>query len=619
MRPPASPGWHKWVLAGLMAVFVVRGLFWAGTVQLFSPIDELQHADYVAALAEGDGIPVVGEAIVRDKLLAYTKFAHSNSIRYAPHLPRGDDDTWGPTRESYEAFQGPTYYALMTPAWRIGRGVDGTRGAVFATRAASVLLTSLSLLVAWALARRLFPKRPAVWLTAPAVLAVATGATANIAVISNEALVIPLAGAALLPLAGAYAAGSDGLTRRRALLTGLLVGLAVVTKTTCISLIPLVVLGVAGIAALQRSGWRPPVRFLLWTGVAGAATLAPWLAWNYHAYGASSANEAVDAITGPLQPFYSATPHDVIAILRWAMNGYWDLALGAILGNAIAMSLFAATAVLGVIAIVRRWLAGDRGEAFALTWLALAFPMVFATMLVVIFIVFHGHSGTVGRHMYPSLVATAVLVAAAAIAGLGRRVGFVVLAALAVLAMRGEIISADRYISSVYETLVAGDRLFPARDLRAGDGLVKGGDFVVRPTCRAEGVGIVTGSDPSPTVLAYVGTAPPTPIPIIGDTHLGVVRGVAVYKLPAPTRELIRVIVDPVVTLGAAQGAPIAEAWCKFKDPEAARFKQTFTPDHPRLLTHTFVHAWPRFWFAVAWVALAVALLSAFRVRRQPR
>lgn len=605
------------MLAAIIVVYLLRGLFWVGTTQVLSPIDELQHADYIASLSEGKGVPIVGKSVVREELLSYAKFRHSNFVRYAPHTPDVDDVRWGATVESYEGFQGPTYYALMTPAWVVGRELGGVRAAVYTTRAASMALASLGLVVAWLLARRLFPRRPDIWLAAPAVLAVVTGASANVAAISNEALVIPLAGATLLPLAAALHDRAGGLTRRRAIVTGLLVGLAVVTKTTCMALAPLIVVGVVGIAWLQRAGWRAAAAFVAWTAGVGGAVLAPLVAWNLHAYGATSANEAVDAITGPLQPFYTANLDGAVQILRWAFFGYWELSLTSIIDHPVALTMFGVTALVTVVAVARRWLAGERRDAFALTWLALAFPFVFVFMLFVILVVFDGRSGTIGRHMYPSLVPVAVLLAGATLLGLGRRAGFVALAALAVFVTWNEVRSVERYIALTYESFRNEADLVPGRELRAGNGLVRGGTFVVSPNCSAEAVGVVTATNPPPTVTARIGRSAPRQLKIINDYRIGVVRSISVYQLPAPTRESIRVTVDPSVELSASSGEPIGEAWCRFRDPGAARFKQTFTPDHPRVLTRAVVLGWPKLWFAAALCALLAALVHAAR-RRDP-
>ena len=333
----------------------------------------------------------------------------------------------------------------MAPVWRVGRSLGGVRGAVYATRLASVFVTALGVLVAWALARRLFPRRPEVWLAAAAVLAVAAGASANTAAMSNEALVIPLAGLALLPIAARF--GGDGaLTRRRALATGALVGVAVVTKSTCLALVPMIVLAVVMVAVRRRTQWREPVVFLAWTALVGALVLAPWLAWNLHAYGSVSAAAAVDAITGPLHSVREFSAGGINGLRRMATLGYWDVSLGSRPDNPKVLAIFGAAALLGAIAVARRVRSNDTREAAALAWLATAFPLVFALVVAVIFVTFDGRSATIGRHMYPSLVAMAVLLAAGAVLVFGKRIGFVALAALAVLSTWNEVESVDRYI-----------------------------------------------------------------------------------------------------------------------------------------------------------------------------
>ena len=439
------------------------------------------------------------------------------------------------------------------------------------------------------------------------------GVAANPAAISNDALVLPLAGAALLPVAGSIGLGRP-LTVRAGAITGLLVGLSVISKSNCLALVPLVILGVVAAAWLQARSWRAAVGFLAGGAVAGAVTLAPWIAWNLHVYGAVSADDAVDAITGPLQPHLAFGLEAVRFHLRQALYGFWDLQLTAPANNPAALALFGACAVLGFAAMVRRRSARDRA---ALGFVAAAFPLAFLTMLAVIFVTFGGRSSVTGRHMYPAFVAVAVLLAAGALLTFGRRLGLVALASLAVLSLSNDVEATDRYVNAVYETLLA-DNLAPARSLSPGDGLVRGGIAVVRATCPAHAVGLVVADAP-PTDVVVTSRGVAVRAPLMLELRQQNVRSVALYRLPSPTQADLTIDAGKSPTLVGARGRPIAEAWCERADAPVARFAQSFTPEHPKVLTRSVVHMWPRAWFTLAWVLLAACVASVLMGWRRAR
>jgi 4-amino-4-deoxy-L-arabinose transferase-like glycosyltransferase len=133
----------------------------------------------------------------------------------------------GLVRESYEGVQGPAYYALMAVPYRLAHPL-GVLAALYAVRLASLLLALTAVPIAYLLARELFPARKEAWLAAPALLVVLQGFNGNVSSVSNDALVVPLAGAVLLAVATAR---RTGLSARNAAVTGVLLGVGLCTKS----------------------------------------------------------------------------------------------------------------------------------------------------------------------------------------------------------------------------------------------------------------------------------------------------------------------------------------------------------------------------------------------------
>src|SRR5256885_1666492 len=121
----------------------------------------------------------------------------------------------------------------MAPAYWVGRPF-GFLAAVYAVRTASLLLGLLSIPLAWMLARRLFPSRPSAWLLAPVLLTAISGFNASTAFVSNDALVVTASATACV----AFLWALEQLSVKRAAVAGLLFGVAVVNKTTTVSLVP---------------------------------------------------------------------------------------------------------------------------------------------------------------------------------------------------------------------------------------------------------------------------------------------------------------------------------------------------------------------------------------------
>ncbi|TMC90314.1 MAG: hypothetical protein E6J12_07570, partial [Chloroflexi bacterium] len=174
---------------------------------------------------------------------------------------------------SYEAFQPPLYYVAALPAWLIGRTIGGPIGAVYAVRVFDALLAALLAPMAMLIALRIWPTRHAAGWAAAALTALMPGVALNLTSVTNDVLVSVLGGACIL------VAISGSWTRGRVVTAGLLLGAALLTKTTAVALAPALAYALLDV---RRSGG---VRQLLAGFALAAGCIGPWLVSNVMVYG----------------------------------------------------------------------------------------------------------------------------------------------------------------------------------------------------------------------------------------------------------------------------------------------------------------------------------------------
>ena len=601
---------------------LARGLYWVAVTQVFNPVDEAAHFAYVESMATHLRPPVVGRDRLSPGALDLVKRVRTSYWRSAPLAPSPDDDAWGPVAESYEGVQGPLYYLLMAVPYRLTRS-HGVLASVYGVRIGSVLLALASVPIAYALARELFPRCREVWLAAPALLVVLQGFNANLASVSNDALVVPLAGATLL--AFCRSARRD-LDLFGAAVTGGLVGLGLATKSNMVALVPLVGLGAAGAVVLGRVRWSGVVRWAVTAGATAAAVVVPWVAWNVATYGALSASEQVDMITGPMQPDFPFGLEGIRQHLVGSTVGFWDFQLVGHRLDRYMVTVSVAAVTILVAGVVVSLVSGERRRAGVLAWLGSSYAVTAATMIAVIYGVFGGHSSTVGRHMYPALAAAAVAVAGAAFAAGRRYGGWLALAVLANLALAAEPPLVQRMVDLTYANATIG-RLAPVVDQTWGEGLVAAQAVSVDPPCPAEAFGVGL-SVPPPATIRVDAASGPVDAPFLGLQGTPAQR-ISVYTLPAPLDQPFDLQLggapvsasandlDARLALAGEPGDPVARIFCRVDDPEEARFAQLFTPDHPSWIRLGQVIGWADAWVWIGRAGLLVLGGSALVEQRR--
>ncbi len=175
---------------------------------------------------------------------------------------------WFWTQAPYGILHDGAWKAPGYPAWvGIWYSVLGGGSHAFAVRLAQTPLAGLTVLLAWRLARRLFGPRVAV-ATAFAV-ALYPQVWQYIGLLYPEALAIPIyLGLLILVL-------TRPLTLRRAIGTGVLIGIALLIRpSTLYMLLPLVVIW------CLRAGWRHGIQLTVVAGLVAVAVVTPWTIRN---------------------------------------------------------------------------------------------------------------------------------------------------------------------------------------------------------------------------------------------------------------------------------------------------------------------------------------------------
>lgn len=623
--PRRVPRTHVVALAVVAVVGLVRGGFWVVATDVFSQVDEAQHYDYIRSMAALDGPPVVGEDPLAFETRRLAKESEAGWWRTAPLGEDPGDDRWGAAGESYEGIQPPLYYGLVAPVHRLARAVGGPEAAVFADRLATVVLALLAVPALYALARLLLPCRPAVWLLAPAALVLVPGFNANLGQLTNDVLTVPLGAAALAAFVWS--------ARRRfpvggGLACGALVALGALSKSTALSLVPFVGVAAVVLAVAGRVTMR---RLAGWTAGAAAAMVAlygPWVLWNLATYGEPSAATAVDAITGPELTVLPRTVDGIWLHVRQAMAGLWtgQLVSPPVTRFSLLYSVGAAALVLaGVVALLARRDHENRAEAASVLWLAAAVPAAFVWMIAVVYGLFDGRGGVVGRHLYPGLAALVAAPAAAAVALVGRTLAPALIALALVPLAVDDHRAATRYVEQVY-TWGNHDGRAPALVQSHADRTTTGGVRArIEAPCPTAAIGVGVQGEPPATL----GDAP------LVNQFPQVNRTIAVYAVTRPRGSLtVDVPPGPAALVsqrervewirpsgGASAGTPVVHVYCARPgtDPLDERFAQLYGSAHPGWIDRDVLLGWRWVSTATVFAAAAAALgYAALRLRRPP-
>lgn len=240
--------------------FLLVGAMYVDRIPAWQAPDEPAHYNYVRQLA-GGRLPVIEaqdyDEVYRDRIV---------SERFPPDL------SIEPL--TYEDWQPPLYYLLLTPVFRL------TEGSLLALRLATLLIGIVIIWVAYNAASELWPRQEWLALTAAAFIAFLPQHVAGLATVNNDSLAELIIAATLwLLLRGAR---RPAQAARQWPLIGALLGLGFLTKATVYLMVPVVLL-----ALLWQYRGRAPAfwRAALKVGVPAIPLGALWWVRNRIVYG----------------------------------------------------------------------------------------------------------------------------------------------------------------------------------------------------------------------------------------------------------------------------------------------------------------------------------------------
>jgi hypothetical protein len=247
-------------LVGLLLVFCLLAAIYSLTTPLFEAPDEPWHYAYVRWLAEGHGLPRLDD----DASGAHQEVAQPPlyyAVAALVSSPIADDDLpelfWHNPQFGYQA--GGTVNDNKNMLIHTAGERFPWRGAALAVRVARLVSLAFGLLAVGAtfgLAREALPEQPLLVMATAGVAAFTPQFLFISGVVSNDSAAAAACTAALWALARII---RRGRTPRRAAVAGLAIGLALLSKTSALLLLPmgLLALWAAQRPELTRGTWSP--------------------------------------------------------------------------------------------------------------------------------------------------------------------------------------------------------------------------------------------------------------------------------------------------------------------------------------------------------------------------
>ncbi|MEA3341086.1 MAG: glycosyltransferase family 39 protein [Chloroflexota bacterium] len=386
MKSKPSP---RLLLVAIVVVYVAIGALYAAFTPAWQVPDEPAHYNYVRALAEGRGLPVIETG---DYDQAY--LSRLTTEKFPPQL--------SVDAVEYEDHQPPLYYVLAIPVYLL------FDGALLPLRLFSVLFGAALLTVAYGVVRAIFPARPDLALMTTAFIAFIPQHVAMTAGVENDALAELVVGAALWALV-TYVGGRS----ERPWPIGLLLAAALLTKMTAYA-----VLGVAAIAVMvrwrqERRMWQWAARQMAWMFVPALLLSAPWFARNGLVYGWPDLTGGArhnQVVAGQMRSSEYLALHGWDGLLsrmvRWTFRSFWGQF--GWMGVVLPMRIYQALALLSVALLAGfLWWLFDRCRP-RLTAPQRAGSLLLLAACLLILLEYLGYNLTFlqhqGRYLFPALI-----------------------------------------------------------------------------------------------------------------------------------------------------------------------------------------------------------------------
>lgn len=421
------------VLALLTAAFVLLGTAFAVTTPLFQNPDETSQVDMVRhyafhptemagpALRQTEGVRGALDAtgmtdVVGDRDVSripserpdYGTFSSYGGFEEATDCPG--------TCQNYQFIHPPGWYLFAAPFVAALDGQPVTVN-VLVLRLLNVLLVAVAVVATWYVARQLCPGQPRLALVAAGLLAAFAPFVATAASVNSDGGMLALMAVAL---AGYARMVRHGLDTRTALVTGLVVGLGLVTKGQFTVVAPV---GLVAVLLAPRKGsfWGPLAAYLVPVGLGSLWWLRVFLdTRGFTPAGSELVNQPTPG------------PHRDVGILSYVQDripdfveqlpGRYGWKLINLPGSLNWLTLAAGVVLVAGWLLARRWQRPTIEGARLAVLAALPFGL-FVAAAVAAFDTFHASGevrGLVPRYTFGAAPIAAVG-AAAALAAIGRR------------------------------------------------------------------------------------------------------------------------------------------------------------------------------------------------------
>lgn len=390
----------------ILVLFVALALAYSILNPIYESTDELQHYRYVQYMISSGQLPVQGQRIQ----------AHHPPLYYALAALAS---AWVETEYTWEhdpevnPYWGYRYFEVSTDnknQYIHLRDEDipyrGTALAFHIARWVNVLLGAITVWLTYQLARRIFPDRPALALASMAIIAFNPQFLYMSAAINND-VIASTAGAALLTI-GVDSVGRV-LTDRRAVLIGVLLGLALLAKFNLVFMLPVVALF---LWMSSRVGSRLLIVRAASIMLLVAGLIAGW--WfvrNLMLYGELTGIERMNALWGgrdPIRDFPLALQEIPYAwSTLWGRFGFGQIPMH----DAVYQLLFAGS-VLSLSGLIVGWIRSrHHADRIRRRQIAVAAVTVFLFASAVFGYMLISTAGPNGRFFFPALSAFSLMIA----------------------------------------------------------------------------------------------------------------------------------------------------------------------------------------------------------------
>ncbi len=330
----------------------------------------------------------------------------ANALVYkSGHLPvfRAGDS-------NFEAHQPPLYYVLVAPFFEADKPGENVQNA----RLVSIFLGALMIWAAFACMRTVFPENPALVRGVPAFVGLLPMNISLCASISNDVLTNLMCIVALWQLARLVVHASKGSDPKALLfdstLLGICIGAGLLTKTSCLVLIPTVLVAAWQLVDKKILDRTAALKMAAVSIGLSVVIVTPWWIRNTQLYGDPLAQHIFlsafgnTAMTKDLLQIWS--PFQYLAIFAtWSFESFW--------GVFNSMKLFLpwpAYAVVAIFSVLELFMLSTRRrrEIAALVPSQQIMLVCFASLIVFTSLAFLRFNTTFfqaqGRYLYPALV-----------------------------------------------------------------------------------------------------------------------------------------------------------------------------------------------------------------------